>query len=87
MPNSPQPEYIYAHYGKKLGISEFSVCNIVKKKLKLRSYKIACGHFLNDSKKNQLKKFCRMKHLIGGDCLKKNVLLLVLFSLRKFTIS
>lgn len=57
---------------KELNISEWSVRHIVKWKLKLRSYKIARVHFLNDAMKaKRLGKARRMLRMVGDGRLNK----------------
>lgn len=57
---------------KELGISRERVQNIFKKKLGLRSYKIARVHFLNDTMKaKRLQKCRKMRRLVGGGRLSK----------------
>ena len=52
---------------KELGISQWSVRNIVTKKLRLRSYKINRVHFLNEMMKaKRQEKSSRMPRLVAG---------------------
>lgn len=57
---------------KELGVDEKSIRHIVRRKLGLRSYKIARVHFLNDTMKaRRLEKSRRMLRLLGGARLSK----------------
>lgn len=61
------PEVSMNKMADQLGISRERVQNIVKKKLRLRSYKIARVHFLNETMKaKRLQKCHRMRRLVGG---------------------
>lgn len=66
------PERSMRKMAKELGISEGSVRKIVRKKLRLRSYKINRVHFLNETmKKKRLAKARRMIRLLAGARLSK----------------
>lgn len=57
---------------KELGVDEKSIRHIVRRKLRLRSYKIARVHFLNEAMKaKRLQKCRRMRRLVGGGRLSK----------------
>uniref|UniRef100_A0A183BN43 HTH luxR-type domain-containing protein n=1 Tax=Globodera pallida TaxID=36090 RepID=A0A183BN43_GLOPA len=53
MPNSSKSGAVNAEMASELQISEGSVRNIVKRKLKLRSYKLNKAHFLDERMKLQ----------------------------------
>ena len=66
------PERSMRKMAKELGISEGSVRNIVKMKLRLRSYKINRTHFLNETmKEKRLAKARKMIRLLAGARLSK----------------
>jgi len=59
---------------RDFGIDEKTIRTIVKKKLKLRSYKVTQHHFLNDAMKaSRLAKCCKMQCLVAGDLLNRVV--------------
>jgi transposase len=61
------PERSMRRMAKELGVDEKSIRHIVKRKLRLRSYKIARVHFLNDTMKaKRLEKSRRMLRLLAG---------------------
>lgn len=64
MPNS---EVSMRKMAEELGMNRESVRNIVKRKLKLRSYKLTRIHFLNDAMKlKSLEKSLHMRRLVAG---------------------
>lgn len=66
------PELSMRKMARELGISNERVQNIVKNKLKLRPYKIARAHFLNEPMKaKRLTKAQRMLRLVGGGRLER----------------
>ena len=66
------PEVSMRQTAKNLGMKRESVRNIVTKKLKLQSYKIARVHFLNEAMKvKRLERCRRMLRLVGAGRLNK----------------